>query len=222
MRKRGLPAAIALAAAVIGGACGGGGGSDAEVRVFHAAIDAPPVQYCVDVCDEGAPAGAARFAAAAAYLPLSSGDHNILIRGADGRANFDLPLALEGGERRTIILRQGQGSSMQTLLLRDQRETPAAGRAVVRVVNALHLAGPLEVFLDGRSIGMSSPGDAQPVYSDVTAGSRDLRIQDARGGVVRYEARIALAERGCHSLVLTGEIDYLALAVMHDDCSGRQ
>lgn len=188
--------------------------------MVHGAIDVAPVHVCLGAC-EPAPIHTARFAAPAPYLPLPSGEQQLLLRGTDRERNFSIPLALEGGERRTVLVWQGQGTAAYTTLLSDRVERIPAGQAALRPLHAVHDAGALEVFVGGVSIGSAVPGAAGAAYGFAAAGSPELLVRDSQGGTVRYAGRVTLQPQGCYTLLLTGAADYLVLTSLYDDCSAQ-
>src|SRR4051794_34835497 len=179
---------LGLAAAVFATACSDddstGPETAAQGRVVHASPDAPSVDVLVD---DAPVLTAVPYLGSSSYLDVPSGTRNVKVN-ATGTSTtvIDADLQLAVGTDYTVIA-GGLVSSIEPLVLTDDRTAPPAGNAKVRAVHGAPSAPAVDVYVTepGADIATvipvltSVPFGAASDYLSVPAGDYQVRITPA-------------------------------------------
>jgi hypothetical protein len=181
---------LALAAAVFTAGCsddddsGTGPTTEAGVRVVHASPDAPSVDVLVD---DAQVLTAVPYLGSSSYLDVPSGTRNVKVN-ATGTSTtvIDTDLQLAVGTDYTVIA-GGLVSSIEPLVLTDDRTAPPAGNVKVRAVHGAPSAPAVDVYVTepGADIATATPVltsvpfGAASDYLSVPAGDYQVRVTPA-------------------------------------------
>lgn len=202
--------AIAFAASACGGGGGGGGGggsaSDSGVRVFHAAIDATPVDVLSSASSTAVVSGEV-FAGTKGYRDLPGGSQVLsLIRTLTPTrviGTFDLT-ATKDTAVSILLYGSNQSTGLRAKLLND--EVPdLQGGAVVRVVNGALGAGEVSVSLTGGAT-LTVPYSTASEYVAVPLGSVSVSASSGSGALP--SAMISAEANRAYTVLLGGEVGY--------------
>jgi hypothetical protein len=207
--------------------CGGGGGGEGSgptpgtsaltgVRLIHTAIDLPPVIVASSGKEGSSPP--VRFNERALYSGLPIGEQNLTIRplGGDGVESFTFPVSVSPRKRFSVLVfgtRETFGINAK--LFEDTLPEIPDGSAAVRVVHGLSGASVLSGAVGG--VAFEAPfGDATE-YLIVPAGEVAVSARRAADGRVAVSGVRTVANRRAYTLVIAGELGYLALTNLLED-----
>ena len=161
-----------------------GPATEAGVRVVHASPDAPDVDVLVD----GATVlSDVPYLTASDYLGVAAGSRNLKVNAAGSTTSvIDANVNLVDGADYTVIA-GGLVSSIEPIVLEDDRTAPAAGSVRVRAVHGAPSAPAVDIYITapGADIAGMAPAlanvafGASSEYIEAPAGSYQVRITPA-------------------------------------------
>lgn len=101
----------------------------------------------------------------------------------------------------------------------DNNTGPAASEARVRVVHASPDAPAVDVLVDGSEVLADVPYRAASGYLDVTAGSRNLKVNAAGTTTSVIDANVNLMDSADYTVIASGLVANIAPIVLEDDNS---
>lgn len=159
-------------AVLVSSACGGS--HKAQLR----AMDATPQESAIDASlDSNSFASDVAYGTASDYSSVSSGSHTLEIYPQGIATPFiDETISLTSGDKYTV-LSANVLSSANTVLLSDEKSTPASNTAELRIVNASPDLGTVDVYIvsPGKDLSTVSPSisglafEAVSTYQSLTA-----------------------------------------------------
>jgi hypothetical protein len=164
----------------------------AQVRVVHAAADAPNVDVLVD---GSAVLTNVPFKGASNYLSVPAGTRNLQVRAAGtSTVVIDADATAAQGESYTVIA-TGPVAAIAPLVLEDDLTTPAAGNIKLRLVHASPTAGPVDIYVTAPGADLTTvtptlanvPFRAASDYLEVPAGTYRVRITPAGSKTVAID-----------------------------------
>lgn len=218
---------VALASLALGGCLGGSSSNDspvapptgepgADLRVFHAASDAPDV----DIYINGTRAIAALpFGEATSFTRVPAEPLVVAVRaaGADSASEpvFETTITPAADMAYTVVayglLEGSDADAFDLITIVDDRDTPAEGFFRLFVLHAAVQAGPVDVYLDTEdalgepAIADFAPGDDTDTYLELPVDSYRVRLTPAGDDTVIYDSGFVEFENGLSYFV--GAID---------------
>lgn len=207
--------------------CGGGGGGESEgskvdssaqtgVRLLHAAIDLPPVT--VSSTAKETASSQVRFNERSLYTGLPLGEQNLTVRpmGAEGVESFSFPVQVSPRKRFSVLVfgtRETFG--VQASLFEDSLPDIPEGSAAVRVLHGLSGASALRGSVGG--VGFETDFGGATEYLIVPAGDIAVNASRSADGRVAVSGVRSVANRKAYTLIVSGELGYLALTNLLED-----
>jgi hypothetical protein len=218
---------ISLSALTVLTGCGTGGGGGSEsngsstgVRVFHAAIDAAPVDVSTvggtEVVSEGN-----RFGVANPYHQSPKGEQVLTIIRAKTPSSVitTIPASISSDSKLSILFYGDSSKGLQVRLLNDQFPNSFTG-ALVRVVHGANGAAAVRVAASSNGGGSASAnaafGDATE-YLSVPAGVATITSSRVVDNRAINSVSIPVEEGKAYTLLLAGEVDYYVKGVLYSD-----
>jgi len=136
-------------------ATSGCGGGTANIRVLHAAPDEPPLNVLVDgtIVDSNLP-----YSSSTAYISVNSGSRQFVVEPVSSDTELvDTTISFAARTNSTVIVTGT--STLEAMVLTDGTQTPAAGSALIRLVNAAPDMRSADIYVvpDGTSITGTPP-----------------------------------------------------------------
>jgi hypothetical protein len=198
---------LGLAATVFAAGCsdddngGTGPTTQAGVRVVHASPDAPNVDVLVD---DAQVLSAVPYLGSSSYLEVPSGTRNVKVNAAGTSTtviNADLPLT--AGTDYTVIA-GGLVSSIEPLVLTDDRTAPPAGNVKVRAVHGAPSAPAVDIYVTAPGADLQAatpalsnvPFGAASDYLTVPAGDYQVRVTPAGSKTVVIDSGLLTLAAG--------------------------
>jgi Domain of unknown function (DUF4397) len=149
-------------------ACGGGG-SQAQLRVLLAS----PTVSSVDVfVDDKSVFTSLAYGANTGYISVTSGTRHLQVLPAGSASNpiVDESVTIASSGEATVVV-EGLSANVSGLVLTDNNTAPAAGTAMLRLVNAAPNMGTADVYLvaAGSSLISGQPTVPQLAYGAVSS-----------------------------------------------------
>ncbi|UAW98874.1 DUF4397 domain-containing protein [Halopseudomonas nanhaiensis] len=218
---------VALMSLALGGCLGGSSSNDspvappagdpgADLRVFHAAADAPDV----DIYINGTRAIAALpFGEATSFTRVPAEPLTVAVRaaGADSASEpaFETTITPVADTAYTVVayglLEGSDANAFDLLTIMDDRDTPAEGFFRLFLLHAAVQAGPVDVYLDTEEalgepvISDFAPGEDTDNYLELPVDSYRVRLTSAGDDTVVYDSGFVDFENGLSYFV--GAID---------------
>jgi hypothetical protein len=178
-------------------------GHQARVRVVHASPDAPAVDVWVN---DGIAFSNAPFKGITDYAALDTGTYNVKVvpNGATEPVVIEADLALEAKDYTVVAV--GLLENIEPLVLVDNNNSPAAGKAHVRFVHASPDAPAVDIAVKNgpvlfANVAFKEIGD----YLPVDAGTYDLEVRLAGTDTVALDVPgLALAEGTVYTVFAMG------------------
>ncbi len=176
---------VLLAGPAVAGATQG----DSDLRLAHLSPDTPNVDvYVASVSDPARSfvVPGVGYGAVSPYQPLPSGSYVISMRGAgaapDSPAVISTSVDARPGGAYTVA-GVGMSAELGLAVLSDKLETPAAGKASVRVINGAASAPAVDVGpADGPTWAGPVKFGTDTPYVDVPLGTWNLKVTSPDGG----------------------------------------
>jgi len=201
-------------------ACGGGGGSGGSgsrsgVRLLNGAIDAPPLGLFSDQ-DLAAARSSAKFAQDSLRVGLDEGPQNLIIsKGADAaRSLFSVPVTFAKGSAISLLVHGDRGDlGLRSSLISDDFGEAPEGSVPFRIVHALNGAADLNFTISGggQSLSGSAAFGQASSYVFLPVGVYTLEVKRASDGRSLFSAAKSLEKGQAHTVLVTGEVDYLVV-----------
>lgn len=208
MRIR-APLLLALTCTVAAG-CGDSNdpNSEAQVRALHAAATIANVDVLVGGTVQ---AENVAFGAGSQYRAVGAGKQKLQVRpnGANALLHESEATLSDGGNYTVVVVKFGTGTSV--LLLRDNVDAPAGGKAKLRVVNAAPAAAKVDVYVTAPGAGLANATPAAvdldqnlaTQYAALSAGTYQVRFTAAGTKDVLFDAgNVELAAGQARTLVI--------------------
>ncbi len=197
---------IAFSSFSCGGGGGGGGGSSKGVRVFHAAVSVPPVDFFSSSSEE-AEIENIQFSFASERRNLGEGPQSLrLVRTIlGGQTYVNLNRTLESDESYTLILFGNRESlGINGNLISDVRpEREDKGNVLIRVVHGTDRAASVNLSANGRVLGSASFGDASS-YFEIPSGVTSVSVSRVADSKVLATQSIDLNSGSAYSVFASG------------------
>lgn len=182
--------------------------SEAQVRALHAAATVANLDVLVGGTVQ---ASNVAFGAASQYRAVGAGKQKVQVRqnGATTELHESEPTLSDGGNYTIVAVKFGTGTSV--LLLRDDADAPAAGKAKLRVVNVAPAASKVDVYVTAPGASLANATAAATnleqnlatQYAALTAGTYQVRFTTPGTKTVLYDAGdIELAAGQTRTLVI--------------------
>jgi hypothetical protein len=176
------------------------------VSIYHASPDAPELDILVD--NRKINFGPLSYSDHSGYLNFYTGDRELKFN-ASGAANalIDTVLKVEDGNAYSIFVINSV-SHLETLVVRDSAQTPAAGKAMIRFVQLSPDASAMDLAItdNGGSVLFKDVAFKEATaFMEVDAASTSFEIRNSDSGNVALSANgVSLQAGGYYTVVTRG------------------
>jgi hypothetical protein len=173
------------------------------VSLYNASPDAPALTVSVDNKYVGT---GLRYGDYSGYLPFHTGERTLQFGPANAdNVAVDTTLTLAEGKVYSLFIAD-QYSKASLVVIDDTSPVPAAGKAMVRLVNLSSDAGAMQVNLknDGSSLIAAKQFKQASAFTEIIAENYDLEVVQANGSVKLSVPSITFQPGKFYSIVVKG------------------